>query len=458
MYLELHNQGLFPPAYGKARSPKQLELMSWYRTPLSTGALPKTLVANGSARSGKTYPMGVDFIMAGMFQFDKALFLMIGESIDTLRTNVVDNLINIIGTSPAFGMKCQLNLKDKRLVVERPVYADVGGKRTLLRWVKNTFKMYGGSIKGAEGKIQGSTASGVFFDDATLIRQEVFNQATLRCRTVKNSLFWLNCNAGPPTHWIKKDLIDKADEKGVRVIYFNALDNPVMDYKMIHELQNSYSGLFKKRFIENEWAIASGSIYSLFALEPERYRLVGDVPHFERVNIGVDFGLSRSKHGLVATGILPNKMGIVSLAAEAHDPETMNTGDVDAMVVNFAKKISHRYGRVNSIECDHVGVLINSIRTALRKEGLHIPIDGAYKAKIIDRIKAKDRLLATNAYKYIADECKPLEHALIAAVWNPDQDGVRLDDGSNEYYDVLDASEYSWGKYVTALSSRDLTA
>ncbi|MBL1776367.1 PBSX family phage terminase large subunit, partial [Klebsiella pneumoniae] len=88
----------------------------------------------------------------------------------------------------------------------------------------NYFYVFGGRDERSQDLIQGITLAGVLFDEVALMPESFVNQATGRC-SVTGSKFWFNCNPDNPSHWFKKNWVDKAKDKKLLYLHFTMDDN-----------------------------------------------------------------------------------------------------------------------------------------------------------------------------------------------------------------------------------------
>ena len=73
-------------------SPKQRRVLIWWCA-ASPDRERDAIICDGAVRSGKTYCMGLGFVLWAMGRFSGARFAICGKTILSVRRNVVDNLI-----------------------------------------------------------------------------------------------------------------------------------------------------------------------------------------------------------------------------------------------------------------------------------------------------------------------------------------------------------------------------
>lgn len=165
--------------------------------------------------------------------------------------------------------------------------------------------LYGANNEQARTKIQGLTLAGAYVDEGSTIPESFFNMLYSRL-SVPGAKLWLTANPEGPTHWLKKKWLDRArlwinkhgdtivndsnDALDLHRYTFLLDDNPSLDPVYVERLKRSYTGVFKKRFIESEWVLAEGTIYSNF--DETKHVIPWDsLPAMERIMcVAVDYG------------------------------------------------------------------------------------------------------------------------------------------------------------------------
>jgi PBSX family phage terminase large subunit len=191
--------------------------------------------------------MGLSFVVWAMETFNGEHFGMAGKTIQSFERNVLTDLPMILRGR---GYKTTYHHTDKLLTVSR------GG-------TENYFWVFGGKDESSKDVIQGVTLAGVFCDEAALMPESFVNQITSRC-SVAGSKLWLDCNPGGPAHWFKTEWIDKADTRRLCYLHFTMDDNLSLAEEIKESYRRMYTGVFYRRFIAGEWAVAEGVIYDMF--------------------------------------------------------------------------------------------------------------------------------------------------------------------------------------------------
>lgn len=318
---------------------------------------------------------------------------------------------------------------------------------------RNLCKMFGEDVYclGAEkvnqvSKIQGATFKYLYCDEVVKWNEEVFNFAKSRLRA-PSSLADLTCNPESPTHFIKKFLDGDAD---IYNQHYVIDDNPFYPEKEKDELKKEYTGtIYYDRYILGLWKQAEGAIYTQFANNPQKYfKHSKDLPRLMEINVGLDFGGTKSGHAFVATGVTHNYQNLIALKSKKYMNSDYANGItpeiIDKMAIEFVGEVIQKYGRCDYLYWDNEAtVLGNGVKRAIKKVYPQVSVRPCIKATIKERIDLKVRLIGQERYFYTED-CETLKQATIDAVYDKDkQEDTRLDDFTSDI-DTLDAEEYTF--------------
>lgn len=227
------------------------------------------ILCDGAVRSGKTLAMSVGFFLWSMTCFQDQVFGICGKTIASTRRNIVSQLPKWLGGL----VRIRENRAENKLTV-----TDARGR-------KNTYYLFGGQDESAAALIQGITLAGVLLDEAALMPRSFLEQACARC-SVAGSKLWLNCNPEGPEHWFYKDWVCRCREKGLLHLHFTMADNPALEDAVRQRYQRLYSGVFYRRFVLGQWAMAQGLVYD-FRREDH---VTSCLPQEGRYFISVDYG------------------------------------------------------------------------------------------------------------------------------------------------------------------------
>lgn len=409
----------------KSFSCKQRQLMYWWAdgSPYQDRDM---VIADGAIRSGKTVAMICGFFLWSLSTFQGEIFILAGKTIGALKKNVI---------GPALQILCGWGLTYTYISSGDEARLEVGG---------NTYYLYDAHNERSQDRLQGLTAAGALADEAALFPQNFIEQMMGRC-SVEGAKVWLNCNPESPAHYVKTELINKAEEKRIYHLHFLMEDNLSLSPKTRERYRRMFSGVFYRRFIRGEWALTDGLAYPQFANEPERY-IIDTPPTIQCAVIGVDFGGTGSAHSFTLTGFTPGMGRVVVLDEYYHSNKkdgVLSPKQVEDAFVDFVRRAKQRC-RVYEARCDSAEqTLIQGLTIAAARAGLGIEVLNAIKGPIHDRVTFYNSLMAQGRFS-VCRGCANTIRALKEAVYDPKKplEDVRLDDGSTNI-DSLDSMEYS---------------
>ena len=228
-------------------SKRQILAMTWWNRPAFRDK--DAIICDGSIRSGKTLSMANGFIIWAMHTFSGQSFALCGQTVASLRRNVVKELPIWLGGI----FQITENRSENKLVV-------TDGKKT------NYFFLFGGRDESSYKLIQGITLAGVLLDEVALMPRSFVEQACARC-SVAGSKMWFNCNPAGPEHWFYKEWILEKHKKNVLHLHFTMDDNLSLADEIRRRYENKWTGVFYRRYILGEWCMADGLIYSFDATQ-----------------------------------------------------------------------------------------------------------------------------------------------------------------------------------------------
>lgn len=387
-------------------------------------------ILTGSVRSGKTYVSLIAWAVMVAEYPESQAYIMVGKTITSLKRNCLIPLTQFLDEGDY-----SLNISRKELILF--------GRKVYLEGVNDSR---------SEAKIRGLTLQAAYIDELTLCSYEFFGMLLSRL-SLPNAKLLATTNPDAPQHWVKKDFIDRAVDLSLRTWQFLLDDNTTLESEYKDNLKKEYTGVYYDRFVLGKWVAAEGIIYRDFADNPERYFYSGrPMDKLSMINIGVDYGASRSKTTFVAVGIGSGFREIWILAEKAltgvFSPEKIYD-EFEA----FVKEVERAYGKVYHAFCDYgaLGQVITAgLKNRIWKNGLAIKVCDCSKGRINDRIQLTCKLFAQNRL-HINNKCEGIKKAFSSAIWDSKTDkDVRLDDGTVEI-DYLDAFEYAIQVFYTQI-------
>ena len=252
-----------------AFSEKQRTALNWWMPGQETARF-EAIICDGAVRSGKTLAMGMGFFLWAMTCFDKQRFGICGKTIQSLRRNV---LAEILPRLTGLGMRWKEKRSENLLTVT-------------FRGRENRFYIFGGRDESSAGLIQGITFAGVLMDEVALMPRSFVEQACARC-SVSGSRLWFNCNPAGPTHWFYRTWILDAVKRNCLRLHFTMEDNPSLSPQIRERYERLYTGVFYRRFILGQWVQAEGRVYDFFDSGMVRPAPEGG---FEKWYVSCDYG------------------------------------------------------------------------------------------------------------------------------------------------------------------------
>ena len=216
----------------------------------------------GAVRSGKTFSSLIKFI-AALQEEPWGDVMILGYNRDTIQRNVLESMYALLGAqAPSIGSKAVK-------LFGRNVY------------------FVGAHNEGAISRLQGSTLAIAYVDEITRIPQSVWSMLMTRL-SVPGARLYGTANPESPSHWLKTDYIDRKKEFDLIDWTFYLDDNPALDEKYKQAIKSELTGVWYRRLILGEWAIAEGAIYDMF--NPD-FHIVDENPRWNQYTvIGIDYG------------------------------------------------------------------------------------------------------------------------------------------------------------------------
>lgn len=219
---------------------------------------------------------------------------MIGRTERTLKRNVIDPLIDMVGSK-----RCRYS-------------AGAGEVRLFGRRIYTA----GANNVQAVEKIQGLTLAGAYGDEIATWPEELFDMLGTRL-SVPGAQFFGTCNPAGPVHWLKRNWLDRSalwithddgkstdhtsDPVDLHRFSFTLDDNPHLSPDFVASLKAQYRGLFYKRYILGLWVPAEGAVFDMF---DENRHVTSELPLITRwIAMGVDHGTRNPFHaGVLGLG------------------------------------------------------------------------------------------------------------------------------------------------------------
>ena len=359
----------------------------------------------GAVRSGKTFSSihaFINFLRNG----PPGDAMIIGVNRGTIQRNVLTTLYKILG------FPCPSPMSNKTNLYGRDLY------------------FVGAPDVSAVTTIQGSTLATAYVDEATCI-PEVFWKMLETRLSVPGARLYATCNPEGPAHWLKKQYLDR-DVHDLVSWQFNLDDNPILDDAYKNAIKASFSGMFYKRYILGEWALAHGAVYDNYDDDNE---YTNDFPSPNYYIVGIDYGTTNAT-AAVLCAVTPNKWPQIRVEREYYyDSAISGRSKTDAELVRDVQDFIG-YKNVSAIYVDPTAA---SFKIALRQADLPVldaNNDVLLGIKIVSKFIAGKNLI-------IHKSCKTLREHIQSYSWDP-KAADRGEDKPVKHNDhILDALRYA---------------
>ena len=350
-----------------------------------TNRLKRLNLLEGSVSSGKTWISLVLWAFwVGTMPEDK-LYMMCAKSLTTLKRNCLILLQELVG--------------EDHFTFSIPRKEGVLFNRKIL--------LEGANDMRSEAKIRGLTLQGAYCDELTQFPHDFFTMLLSRLRLPGAKLI-ATTNPDSPSHWLKREYIDRVDELDFLDLKFLLDDNTTLPADYVNNIKLEYTGVFYDRFILGNWVNAEGLIYPMYqkALRtPPEGQADGYV-------LSIDYGTLNA-----FAAILWGKYGTVWYAVDGwyysgRETQTQLTDE------EYGQEIDKRFGQYTN---DYVKMKViidpsaaSFITLMRRKQKYHvIPADN----DVIDGIRETATAMQTDKIK-INPELKWFVRELEGYVWD----------------------------------------
>jgi PBSX family phage terminase large subunit len=308
--------------------------------------------------------------------------MILGVNRTTIQRNVLTQLYNFLGGPPP------------------------SSKSTEARIYGRNVYFVGVNDEGAVRNILGATLALAYGDEVATWPQSCFRMLESRL-SVPGAMAIFTCNPEGPAHWFKKEIIDSDDSN---IIHWSFLldDNPSLDESFKEAIKRRYTGMWYKRYILGEWAVAHGLIYDSFDQENIYDRARNNPTHYV---VGIDYGTSNAT-AAVLLAINPSLLPQISVEDEYYyDSAQKGRQKTDDELATDIK----RWIQYKSIQAIYVDPSAASFKLELRNRDLPV-IDA--NNDVLEGIKVTSKFIA-NKNLVINRSCKTLLDAIQSYSWCP---------------------------------------
>lgn len=414
-------------------------------------------VAEGSVRAGKT----VDnvFVFATLLESSPdRLHLASGATVAAARLNIAD--CNGLGLEHLFAGRYR--------------WSSIKGSDCMkisTRRGEKTVVFIGGKNSDAYKRIRGNSYGMWIATEINLHHDSMIKEALNRQLAAKGRRVFWDLNPTSPSASVYRNYIDlyaarsaagELPENFYNYGHFTIRDNPTVSEERLREIAAQYdeTSVWYRRDILGERVAAEGLVYPYFVshlaeLTPSRADISEE--DIKYITVGVDFGGNRSKSAFAACAHM--KDGSLCMVADGElggekgdvDPTSLN-----AEILRFVRRVRECFplSTVRYIFCDsEAQYLINGLRRFMREAGETLDVGESKKCPIRDRIDFTVSMMAQHRFK-VCRECEYIVRGFCEAIFDPESiRDVRLDNFTSDI-DILDATEYSFERYMGSLMRR----
>lgn len=360
----------------------------------------------GAVRSGKTFAS--IYKLADCLQNGPAGDIMIvGVNRATIQRNVLNELYRILGFPPPSSK-----------VTETKLYG-------------HNVYFVGANDEGAVRGIQGATLALAYVDEAACIPAAFWKMLQSRI-SIPGAKILATCNPEGPVHWLKKEYIDRANELDLIHWTFVLDDNPALDQHYKESLKKEYTGMWYKRYILGEWAVAHGLIYDSYD-HLNLYEHPKNNPIYYIA--GCDYGTSNATAAVICA-VTPNMWPQIQVESEYYyDSAKKGRSKTDAELADDLKEFTKH----KNLRAIYVDPSAASLKLELRNRNL--PVLDA-KNDILPGIKVTAKFIAGKNI-VIHKSCYNLIDCIQSYCWDPKAADRGEDKPLKEKEHIMDALRYA---------------
>lgn len=365
----------------------------------------------GAVRSSKT----VSSILAWMKYVrtgPPGPLLMVGKTERTLKRNIIDPITEMVGTK-----RCKYRVGAGEL--------DLFGRLIYTA---------GAHDESSADKIKGMTLAGAYGDELTTWPESFFSMMGTRL-SVDGAQWFGTTNPAGPTHWLKRDYLDRAslhmtrdgtilrsaadDRIDLNRFTFQLSDNPTLSQTYVDALKKEYVGLFYRRYVLGEWVLAEGAVYDMW--DPERHVVTwAQVPRIRRwLSTGVDYG-TVNPFDAILFGIGVDRC-IYAVSEYRHDSRRarrqMTDPELSAAMRSWLQGVRWPATQLRGVSPEVVCVdpSAASFKIQLYRDGM--PAMSANNA-VLDGIRTVSSLYAADKLKVVGEACPNLVEETPGYSWD----------------------------------------
>ena len=387
---------------GHVTTPAGLSPRQAWSIAQSAGRRPRVALWVGSIRSGKTVA---------------SLLAWLAAVADPPRGG---NLVVIARTRDVAARNLFGPLADPALVGPVAAHVHYTAGAPTAQVLGRTVHVIGASDARSETVLRGLTVGLAYVDELTLMAEPTWYQLLGRM-SVPGARLLATTNPDAPAHWVKREVVDPASDRGYHVYPFRLADNPSLPQEYVAALYREYVGLWRRRFLDGEWVQAAGAVYDQW--DPARHVVTlsaDDRGRARLLGLGIDYGDTHPTRG-VAIGLLDGPTPRLAVLAEWAPPSGQTQPERAAHLWRWCAERGYL-----DIPWTVVDPAAASFRTQLARDlldgraGAHgvTTTMRAASNQVLAGIRLTSGLLATDRL-VVDSSCRHLVERLPGYVWDP---------------------------------------
>lgn len=282
----------------------------------------------------------------------------------------------------------------------------------------------------AVSTIQGSTLALAYVDEATNLPEPFWKMLESRL-SVPGAKILATCNPEGPAHWLKKDYLDNSE---LDLVSWNFCleDNPTLDEAFKQQLKASYTGMWYRRYILGEWALAHGAIYDCYDADNEYENSKNNPSYYI---MGIDYGTTNAT-AAVLLAVTPKLWPQIRVESEYYyDSAKKGRSKTDAELVADLKD----FIGCKNLASIYVDPAAASLKIAMRQADLPV-LDANNDVLLGIKICSK---FISGKNLVIHKSCTTLREHIQSYAWDPKAADRGEDKPIKKNDHILDALRYA---------------
>jgi PBSX family phage terminase large subunit len=379
----------------------------------------------GSVSSGKTVTSSQAWALLIRQTPKQYPLAMIGKTELTLEANVLDPLTDFLGSDDCY-------------------------KSGNVAWIYGRkVRLYGANDAKSRSKIQGKSLYAWYGDEVTTWPEDFFMMALSRLRVGKAKAI-MTMNPESKFHWFHKQVIERADNPAIKakLYHFTMADNPHLpdDYKAWISSLYVPGTVWYKRWIQGEWAAASGAIYPFLTDDPKDGYVIDTLPSdFNRYIVAMDYGQQHyTAMGLAGFSPSMNRWVLFKEHYTSNKTNGEYSKEFGKEILSYCDKIAPE-----AVDVDSGGgglSLLEELRADYPELDSRAIINHAIKVDVDAEIQKLAKALFNHEISIYRPGCPQVVEEMMNYVWDEKAKGRGKDEPVKRNDDGCDMMRYLWNR------------